>query len=140
MSPILAHHLQGLIFGPSSKWYVENSFLDVDKPCVAHHSCYLATGASVEVNAESQQALVDQAPILCDGMIGTHRVIGRDRVVIDLLRLNPTSRTKMSMSLLEYRAKKKKKKEKKPKLGEAHSRAVRYSLGQSLMAMTVCLV
>lgn len=95
-SPVIAYLLQNRVLRPCPKRHVKFTFLHIDKPRFAHHVGNFALGASVEVNIKSPQALVNQAPVVCDGMVGVHGLVGRDRIMENLLRLEPAAGSKVS--------------------------------------------
>lgn len=85
MPPVLAHHFEVRVFGPRAEGHVKDTLVHVDVACFAHHGGNLATSGGMEVNAEALEAFVDQTPVLGDGVVLRHGVVGGNGVVVDFL-------------------------------------------------------
>lgn len=91
MPPVLADHFEVGVLGPRPYWHVEDALVNILIPGVAHHFGNLAACARVEIHAETLQTFVDETPVLRDGVVWRHGIVGRDGVVPDFLRFNPST-------------------------------------------------
>lgn len=100
LPPVLANYLQVRMLRPGAKRHVEDALVNINEAGLAHHGTNLTTSGSVEVDTQICQALVDETPVLRDGMVWRHCVVGRYWVVVDLLRFDPSTGLEMAKDAL----------------------------------------